>query len=98
VLQRGDRARAAHVHGGGEAERLDAEVRRELLAGGEAGRGHDAVDRGWLEARVRDRFVGGAQHQLDGEVRRTAHVLGFADAGDRGAAAECRSGDHGGGS
>ena len=88
VLQRGDGARATHVDGGREPERLDAQVGRQLLARGEAGRRDDAVDVADRQPRVRDRGVGRPQHQLHGQVRRPAHVVGLADPHDGGLPAD----------
>ena len=86
----GDGARAAHVHGGREGEVVDAEVGREFLARRVAGRRHDAVDVGGGEPRVGDRGVGRLQHQLDGEERRPAYVVGFTDPDDGGFTREAR--------
>ena len=69
-------------------EVVDAEVGRELLARRVAGRRHDAVDVGGDEPRVGDRGVGRLQHQLDGKVRRAAHVVGLTDADDGGSPAK----------
>ena len=91
VLQRGGRARAAHVHGGREPERVDAEVGGELLAGRVAGRRDDAVDVGGGEPGVGDGGVGRLQDQLDGRERRAADVVGLADADDRGASSEAEA-------
>ena len=83
VLQRRHGTRAAHVHRGREPQRVDAEVRGQLFARRVSGRWDDPVDIGRGEPRVGDRGVGGLQDQLDGQERRAAHVVGFADPDDR---------------
>ena len=78
-------------------QRVDAEVRRELFARRVPGRRNDAVDVGDGETRVGDRVVGGAATSARRADAATAHVVGLTDTDDRGATAECRSGNHGAG-
>ena len=83
VLQRRDRARAAHVHGGREPERVDAEVGGELFARRVPGRRDDPVDVGRAQTGVGDRGVGRLEDQLDGEERRATDIVRLADPHDR---------------
>jgi len=48
------------------------------------GRGEYAVDVARGETRVGDRVARGLEHQLDRQERRPAHVVGLANADDRG--------------
>ena len=88
ILQRRGRAGAAHMHRGGIAQHIDAQIGRHLLRC-RINRGRDhAINVGRLQARIRDGPARCFQHHVDCGILGPFYKSGFANTRNGGLVAE----------